>query len=121
MVRRKSRRRHIAAFKWEAVQLMHKRLAAGITLQRISEELEVRATLLGKWARAVAGAPPGARAEDEFPGSGRSRAFADAVPMPEPAESPDVELRRLRRENERLRQERDFLKKAAAFFATESR
>ena len=30
------------------------------------------------------------------------------------------ELARLRRENQRLRQERDLLKRAAAFFATES-
>ena len=30
------------------------------------------------------------------------------------------ELRRLRRENARLRQERDLLKRAAAFFATET-
>ena len=30
------------------------------------------------------------------------------------------ELTRLRRENERLRQERDLLKRAAAFFATEN-
>lgn len=31
-----------------------------------------------------------------------------------------AELARLRRENQRLRQERDLLKRAAAFFATES-
>jgi transposase len=43
-----------------------------------------------------------------------------AVPAA-PSESPEAELRRLRRENERLRMERDFLKKAAAFFAKESR
>jgi len=33
----------------------------------------------------------------------------------------EEELRRVRRENAVLRQERDFLKKAAAFFAKESR
>jgi transposase len=33
----------------------------------------------------------------------------------------DEEVRRLRSELERVRQERDFLKKAAAFFAKESR
>ena len=31
-----------------------------------------------------------------------------------------AELARLRRENQRLRQERDLLKRAAAFFATEN-
>jgi len=75
---------------------------------------------LTKWAQAVAVAPPGAGAEDIFPGSGRPRVRGDA-PSVANAESPELELRRLRRENERLRQERDFLKKAAAFFATESR
>ena len=36
------------------------------------------------------------------------------------SESERDELRRLRRENERLREERDILKKATAFFAKES-
>ena len=36
-------------------------------------------------------------------------------------ESPEQELRRLRRENAVLRQEQEFLKKAAAFFAKGSR
>ena len=35
------------------------------------------------------------------------------------AETPELELRRLRRENTQLRQERDILKKATAFFARE--
>jgi transposase len=43
------------------------------------------------------------------------------VPLPPPSPpTKDEELARLRRENERLRMERDFLKKAAAFFAKES-
>ncbi len=36
-------------------------------------------------------------------------------------ESERTELQRLRRENERLQMEREFLKKAAAFFAKESK
>jgi len=45
---------------------------------------------------------------EAFPGNGRS--------------SPDEEeLRHLRRENARLREEREILKKAAAFFVKESR
>ncbi len=119
--KRSPQRRHSAAFKWEAVQLMHKRLAAGVTLLRIGEELDVRPDLLRRWARAVAGAPPTARVEDVFPGSGHARAFPDAAPTLEASDTPEAELHRLRRENERLRQERDFLKKAAAFFARESR
>jgi hypothetical protein len=45
---------------------------------------------------------------DVFPGNGRQP-------------SAEEELRRLQRENATLRQERDFLKKAAVFFAKESR
>jgi transposase len=36
-----------------------------------------------------------------------------------PGEDPAAELKRLRRENEILRQERDILKRATAFFAKE--
>ena len=117
------RRRHTAAFKWEAVQVMQRRLAAGDTLHRVSEELDVGTGLLRRWAQAVAGAPAAASVDDIFPGSGRVRRYPEG-PLARPAvpsESPEAELRRLRRENERLRLERDFLKKAAAFFAKESR
>jgi len=118
-----SRRRHSAAFKAEAVRVMHVRLATGLTLQRISEELEVGPDLLRLWAKQVAGAPAGASPEEIFPGAGRRRRFApvETLVPAEGSESPEAELRRLRRENERLRLERDFLKKAAAFFAKESR
>jgi transposase len=102
---------------------MRERLATGLTLQRVSEELEVGPDLLREWAKQVAGAAPGANADEIFPGAGHRRRVA-AVPTlagPEPPLPPEDELRRLRRENERLRLERDFLKKAAAFFAKESR
>jgi len=115
------RKRHSAAFKVEAVRVMHVRLASGLTLQRISEELDVGPDQLRLWAKQVAGAPAGASADAIFPGGGKRRGFQPAVTLPPPAaESPEAELRRLRREVERLRQERDFLKKAAAFFAKES-
>jgi transposase len=120
---RGSRRRHPPAFKLEAVRVLHERLAAGLTLQRVSEELEVGPDLLRMWAKQVAGAPADASPEEIFPGAGRRRRFApvESLAPPPGTESADAELRRLRRENERLRQERDFLKKAAAFFAKESR
>jgi transposase-like protein len=118
-----SRKRHTPAFRVEAVRVMQERLASGLTLQRISEELDVGPDLLRVWAKQVAGAPPGASPEEIFPGAGRRRRFEsiEALVPPVGTESPEAELRRLRRENERLRQERDFLKKAAAFFAKESR
>ncbi len=125
MVRKSGRpRRHTAAFKWEAVQLLHRRLNAGVSMQRVADELDVDIGLLRRGAQAVAGAPAGTPATEIFPGSGHARAFRSAPTLPTaeaPTESPEAELRRLRRENERLRQERDFLKKAAAFFAKESR
>jgi transposase len=123
MVRKPSpQRQHSVAFKWEAVQVLHRRLAAGVTAQRVAEELEIDPSLLGKWARAVAAAPAGALPADVFPGKGRPRPGPAAGPEPpRPSDAVEAELRRLRRENERLRQEREFLKKAAAFFAKESR
>jgi len=117
-------RKHSAAFKLEAVRLMRERLATGLTLQRVSEELEISPDLLREWAKLVAAAPAGTPAEVIFPGHGQRRRFAPAPPTPSPRDGPetaDEEVRRLRRENERLRLERDFLKKAAAFFAKESR
>lgn len=121
------RRRHTPEFKVEAVRLMRERLAAGVTLQRVSDELEIGPDLLRVWGKQVDAAPEGASATEIFPGQGGRRRGGAARPAAAPSHppsrslSPTEELARLRRENERLRQERDFLKKAAAFFAKESR
>jgi transposase len=116
-------RRHTPAFKVEAVRLMHERRATGLTLRRVSDELDLDPDLLRQWAKHVAAAPNGATPEQIFPGHGKRRGYgATLAALPDPAPlTPEQELARLRRENERLRQERDFLKKAAAFFAKESR
>ena len=79
---------------------MRERRELGVPLTQISRELDVGANQLRAWARHV----------DEGAGGG-----AGGGP------SAETELRRLERENAVLRQERDFLKKAAAFFAKESR
>lgn len=106
MTKRKSERRRVRRsftpeFRQEAVRLMQERRAAGITLEQIARELDVGPDLLRTWAQQQqAGATDG---------------------RPTGPESPAEELARLRRENAVLRQERDFLKKAAAFFAKESR
>lgn len=117
------KRNHSPQFKVEAVRLMRERLAAGLTLQRASEELEIGPDLLREWAKQVDAAPPETPAAVIFPGHGQRRRFPlpPPTPLPEAPESAEAEVRRLRRENERLRLERDFLKKAAAFFAKESR
>ena len=124
--RREARRRHTAEFKLEAVRVMRERFAAGVTLQRVSEELEIGPDLLRVWGKQVDAAPEGASAEEIFPGHGRRRRARASSPGSKPLRpsrplSAEAELAQLRRENERLRQERDFLKKAAAFFAKESR
>jgi transposase len=116
------KRKHTPEFKVEAVRLMEERLAAGLTLERVGDELEIGADLLRVWRKQVQSAPAGATPAEIFPGHGRKRTYARSAGAP-PVEgevAPEVELRRLRRENERLRLERDFLKKAAAFFAKES-
>jgi transposase-like protein len=105
------------------VRLLKERLAAGATLQRVSDELDLGPDLLRVWAKQVAAAPNEATPEQIFPGPGKRRGYPEALttlPNPRPLTA-EQELGRLRRENERLRQERDFLKKAAAFFAKESR
>jgi transposase len=122
-----ARRRYTAEFRLEAVRLMRERLAAGVTLQRVSEELEIGPDLLRVWGKQIDAAPEGASAKEIFPGhGGRRRVAAAGADGAKPERSsrplsPEAELAQLRRENERLRQERDFLKKAAAFFAKESR
>src|SRR5690349_17556993 len=116
-------RQHTAQFKVEVVRLMNDRVAAGVSLQRVAEELEIGPDLLRVWAKQVAAAPNGATPPEIFPGRGKRRGYAEVLTtLPDPrGRTPEQELVRLRRENDRLRQERDFLKKAAAFFAKESR
>ena len=88
-------------FKAEAVQLMRARRAQGVSLTQIGRDLDVRPNLLWAWARE----------SDEQREAGAPNARGESL-----AE----EVRRLRREVAVLRQEREFAKKAAAFFAKES-
>jgi len=93
-----ARRTFSAEFKAEAVAMMRARRAQGVSLTQIARDLDVRANLLWAWARA------------RDPGRARGGG----------GESLEGEVRRLRREVAVLRQEREFAKKAAAFFAKES-
>jgi len=95
-----TRRKHSREFKIEAVRLVTDK---GLTVAQVARDLGIDRSLLGKWKQDLMADP-----EHAFPGKGRLKAE-------------DEELRRLRREVEVLKQERDILKKATAFFAKYSR
>jgi transposase len=90
------RRQYTAEFKEEALALYE---SSAKTLTEIEEELGISPGLLRRWRQRAL-----ADGSEAFPGQGRL--------MPH-----DEELRRLRRENEILRQERDILKKAITIFS----
>ena len=104
MSRSKRRRVFTLEFKHEAVRLLKERSAAGVPVSQIGRELDVHPQVLRRWVQELE--------------SLAARPTADAGATS--PESEAAELRRLRRENEILRQERDFLKKATAYFAKES-
>ena len=106
---RRGRRTFSAAFRAEAVDLMRRRRVQGASLAQIGRELDVRPQLLWEWARKQDGRGTGR--VDGPPGVARAAAVDESL---------EDEVRRLRREVALLRQERDFAKKAAAFFAKES-
>ncbi len=98
------KRKFTREFKLEAVRLA---AAGDKPLVQVARELGILPNLLRNWRRQVEGRE-GQPTTDVFPGQGREPCQAE-------------ELRRLRREVETLRQERDFLKKTARYFARESR
>ena len=104
----RKRRRFSAEFKLEAVRLFKQRAQAGASLSSVSRELGIAPDVLRRWEREVAKRGAGSEGGDVFPGNGKLT-------------SQDEELRRLRRENAVLREEAAFAKKAAVFFAKESR
>lgn len=87
------RQKFTQEFRLEAVRLSRE---SGRTVSQIAADLGIAASTLTQW-----------RANDTA-----------QAPAP-PHDDPSKELVRLRRENEILRQERDLLKKATAFFAAE--
>jgi transposase len=74
-------------------------LERGNTQARVERDLGIGQGVISRWKRELK-----LDGEQAFPGKGRVK--------PE-----DAELRRLKRENERLRRERDILKKAVAIFS----
>ena len=91
-VGRRARRTFDAEFKAEAIRLMQERRATGVSVAQVARELDVRADQLRLWAKSA----------------GATRVHVASVP----GESLEQEVRRLRRENETLRQEQAFAKKA---------
>ena len=88
-----------AEFREQAVQLVR---TSGRSQSDVAEQLGISTTTLGNWVRASRTAR-GEQPEDE-----------------QMTENERAELRRLRKENSQLRMEREILKRAAAFFVTES-
>ena len=95
---RRTRRQFAEEFKEGAVRLV---LDEGKTVGAVARELDLTASALSLWVRH-------ARAERTQGKSGLTREERE-------------ELTRLRKENRILTEERDILKKAAAFFAKQSR
>jgi transposase len=90
------RKRYSREFKLEAVRLLKQ---SDQPVTEIARELGIRRNLLYKWRDTLS-----EKGEASFPGSGRKRDF-------------ERENAELRRELERVKEERDILKKAAAYFA----
>lgn len=112
---RRERRQYSAEFKAAAVDLVRRRRAQGRSVAHVARELEITPGLLWEWVRKL---DPAAARHGQGVRVGGSR---DQPAAPgETGETLEEEVRRLRREVVTLRQEREFAKKAAAFFLTES-
>ena len=85
------RRQFTREFKLEAVRLV---IEGQQSIAEVSQRLGIRADMLRAWKRQVEGLPRSEK-KNLFPGHGRES-------------SEEAELKRLRREVERLEQERDF-------------
>lgn len=96
---KEKRRIYTREYKLEAVRLA---TAGDTTVAQVARDLGINENTLHKWKQQLREDP-----EQAFPGKGRLKPG-------------DEELRRLRRENLRLRQEVAFLKKAAVWLAQEA-
>ena len=90
------RRSFTREFKVEAVRLVRDR---GVSVAQAARDLGVHENVIRKWAKDFDADP-----EQSFPGQGTMKPV-------------EAENERLRREVQKLKAERDILKKAAAYFA----
>jgi len=96
-------RRHFTdEFKMEAVALL---ASSGRPLIQIANELGISPSMLRNWRNRQGGQNAG------------SAVFPKPAPTASSVSDPGAEISRLRRENDRLRMERDILKKAVAIFS----
>jgi transposase len=97
----KGRRTYTEAFKTDAIKMV---LEGGKTVRQVARDLDLEPGSLHTWIRQ------------------RGKRPGDAAPKSS-ATSPSLEdeVRRLRKELERVTEERDILKKATAYFAKESK
>ncbi len=102
------RRNYSKAFKIEAVRLLELGAQPGAQLAR---ELGIRRNLLYKWRDQLS-----AKGDRAFAGPGRRPRGGASADRPETASD---EIAGLKRELAKVREERDILKKAAAYFARE--
>jgi len=98
MSKRKPYKRYSPEFKRAALKRASEE---GVTDTLVCEELDISARQIRRWRDEFR-----LLDDDAFPGQGRSR---------------DEELTQLKRELAKIKQERDFLKEAAVFFAKESK
>ncbi len=97
MGRKLKRKSYSREFKLEAVRLSHE---PGKTIAEVARELEIRENDLHEWRCQVT-----RKGENVFPGAGPKTS------------NNKIEIDRLKKENVRLREERDILKKSLIFFA----
>ena len=96
----KKRKSYSKQFKIDAVKLVTE---DGYKISEAARNLGVHPVLLGRWKQQIE-----VEGTEAFPGKGHM--------------TPEIEeLYRLRKENKRLRMEREILKRATAFFAKESK
>lgn len=95
-----SRKKYTREFKIEAVQLSKE---SDKPIIDVANDLGIHPNTLYKWRKQLL-----EDGEEAFPGHGKMKAS-------------DEEVRQLRRELARTREERDILKKAVAFFAREGK
>ena len=85
-------------FKKEAVRMASE---SGVTAKDVERRLGIGQGVLSRWKRELS-----RDGDQAFPGKGHLK-------------PDDEQIRQLKRENERLRRERDILKKAVAIFSTD--